>query len=137
MTLAVPQNAPVEAQATLPWLVAAPEPAGRPGGPIPPLPSSPSPSSPSPSSPSPSPSSPSPSGWRWSTYRVDGRGWSVAVLAATTGEAEITVDRGGATYRVRRWLRAARATALRSGSEDTWTCDDFGKVIDLAVEKTR
>lgn len=117
MTRAALQNAPVEAQATLPWLVAAPEPAGRPGGPIPP--------------------SPSPSGWRWSTYRVDGRGWSVAVLAATTGEAEITVDREGATYRVRRWLRAARATALRSGSDDTWTCDDFGKAIDLAVEKTR
>jgi len=40
-------------------------------------------------------------------------------------------------YVVRRWLRAARATALRSGSEDTWTCASFGEAIDLAVEKTR
>lgn len=124
MTRTAPQNAPVEAQATLPWLVASPEPAGRPGGPIPPAPA-----------PSPSPSSPS--GWRWSTYRVDGRGWNAAVLAATTGEAEITVDREGATYRVRRWLRAARATPLRSASDDTWTCASFGEAIDLAVEKTK
>jgi hypothetical protein len=120
MTRAAPQNSPVEAQATLPWPVAAPVARAPLAGAVPatgePVP---------------------PVGWAWQSYRPGGSGWGVAVLAAAAGDRLVEVDAAGGAYLVRCWRRAGRAGPYRAPSESTRTANTFEGAIALAVESAR
>ena len=104
------RNGPVEAQPALPWAA--------------PLPRVEAPAT----TPKASPREPA----RWTAYTPTGDGWGVAVRSVADGE--ITIDREGGAYLIRRWTRTPGSAALRHDPETLRRAPSFEAAVALTLE---